>query len=120
MPPREQLAARLRERGNACFHAGNYSEAAGVYTVALHQLPRDQGASVTPMHMTLRLNRAACCMKLLSPTHTGSKALSVSLHQAVSDCRYVLEYCGDDTKQAAKAHAFDMVLYYTVGRNPRQ
>ena len=55
------------------------------------------------MHMTLRLNRAACCMKLLSPTHTDSKALSVSLHQAVSDCRYVLEYCGDDTKQEAKA-----------------
>ena len=37
MPPREQLAARLRERGNALFRAGNYSEADSVYT-GLNQL----------------------------------------------------------------------------------
>ena len=37
MPPREQLAARLRERGNALFGAGNYSEAASVNTVGLNQ-----------------------------------------------------------------------------------
>jgi hypothetical protein len=39
MPPREQLAARLRERGNALFGAGNYSDAASVYAVGLNQLP---------------------------------------------------------------------------------
>ena len=44
MPPREQLAARLRERGNALFRAGNYSEAASVYTAGLNQLPRGHGA----------------------------------------------------------------------------
>lgn len=53
MPPREQLAARLRERGNALFRAGNYSEAASVYTAGLNQLPRGHGAPVTPMHLTL-------------------------------------------------------------------
>ena len=83
----------LRKRGNVCFHAGNYSEAVG-----LNQLPRGQGAPITPMHMTLRLNRAACCMKLLS-----EQTDSLSLHQAVSDCRYVIEHCGGDTKQEAKA-----------------
>ena len=98
MPPREQLAARLRERGNALFRAGNYSEAASVYTAGLNQLPRGHGAPVTPMHLTLRLNRAACCISSLLE-HTDSR----SLHQAVSDCRYVIQHCGRDTKQEAKA-----------------
>ena len=66
MPPREQLAARLRERGNALFHAGNYSEAEEQYTVGLNQLPRGHGAPVTPMQLPLRLNRAACCISALS------------------------------------------------------
>ena len=98
MPPREQLAARLRERGNALYRAGNYSEAEEQYTVGLNQLPRGHGAPVTPMHRTLRLNRAACCISAL-PERTDSR----SLRQAVSDCTYVIEHCGGDTNQEAKA-----------------
>jgi hypothetical protein len=37
-----------------------------VYAVGLNQLPRGHGAPVTPMELTLHLNRAACCISALS------------------------------------------------------
>ena len=80
MPPREQLAGRLRECGNH-FHGGNYNVAAGHFTVALDQLPRGEpGRPVTPMHMTLHLNHVVCCVKLLSPEQTDSVSLDHCQH----------------------------------------
>ena len=49
---------------NVYFHAGNYNEAAGHYTVALHQLPRGQGAPRCACGClnTLRCVVWCCCL----------------------------------------------------------
>ena len=73
----------LRKRGNVCFHAGNYSEAAGHYTVALHQLPRGQGA---PRCACGCLNTLRCPTRRLSTLSPSARSSLRRLSALTTPC----------------------------------
>ena len=70
-------------RRNVYFHAGNYNEAAGHYTVALHQLPRGQGA---PRCACGCLNTLRCPTRRLSTLSPSARSSLRRLSALTTPC----------------------------------